>query len=95
MTSEQSEQVRQLDPSAAGRVATLRAAAWKARIVGGRPAPFAEWVRRLAGDGDVGRGADAAYDIPDPIGGPMRDYRAMGDEVRSLVQALVDRWSGR
>ena len=38
---------------------------------------------------------DAAFDIPDPMGGPMREYRAMGDEVRALVQALVDRWSGR
>ena len=86
-----------LDPSAAGRVVTLRAAAWRARIVGGRPVPFAEWVSRLAGDVTDSEAArpDAAYDIPDPIGGPMRDYRVMGDEVRSLVRALVDRWSGR
>ena len=71
---------------------TLRAAAWKARIVGGQPAPFAGWVGRLANDEDV---SDTASDIADPIGGPMRDYRAMGDEVRALVKALVDRWSGR
>lgn len=90
MTSEQSEQVGVLDPSAADRVVTLRAAAWKARIVGGRPAPFSEWVRRLAGEPP-----GLAYDIADPIGGPIRDYRAMGDEVQVLVRALVEHWSGR
>ena len=97
MTSEQSDDVLALDPSAASRVATLRAAAWKARVVGGRPMPFAEWVSRLARDVTDTETArpDSAYDIPDPIGGPMRDYRAMGDEVRTLVRALVDRWSGR
>ena len=92
MTSEQSAQVRALDPSAADRVVTLRAAAWKARIVGGYPVPFAEWVGRLAKGDDV---FDTVSDIADPIGGPMRDYRAMGDEVRAVVQALVERWSGR
>ena len=97
MTNEQTAQVLALDPSAAGRVTTLRAASWKARIVGGRPMPFAEWVSRLASnvtDSEAVR-PDAAYDIPDPMGGPMREYRVMGDEVHSLVQALVDRWSGR
>ena len=34
MTNEQTEQVLALDPSAAGRVVTLRAAAWRAGIVG-------------------------------------------------------------
>ena len=92
MTSEQSDDVRALDPSAARRVTTVRAAAWKARIVSGRPAPFADWVHRLAGDVTD---PDSAYDITDPIGGPFRDYRAMGDEVSTLVQTLVDCWSGR
>jgi protein-tyrosine-phosphatase len=97
MTNEQAEQVLALDPSAAGRVATLRAASWRAQIVGGRPVPFAEWVSRLVGvvtDSEAMR-PDVAFDIPDPMGGPLREYRVMGDEVRSLVQVLVDRWSGR
>ena len=97
MSNEQSEQVLTLDPSTAGRVATLRAASWRAQIVGGRPAPFVEWVGRLSGaltDSESAR-AEAAFDIPDPMGGPMRDYRVMAKEVRALVEALVDRWSGR
>ena len=98
MTNEQTAQVLDLDPSAAGRVgdAACRGVAGAA-IVGGRPMPFAEWVRRLAGDVDR-TGAvrpDPAFDIADPIGGPLREYRVMGDEVASLVRALVARWSGR
>ena len=97
MTNEQTEQVLALDPSAAGRVTTLRSASWRARIVGGRTVLFAEWVSRLVGDVTDSEALrpDAAFDIPDPMGGPMRDYRVMGDEVRSLVQALVGRWGGR
>ena len=97
MTSEQTAQVRALDPSDRRRSVTLRAAAWRARLVGGAGVPFADWVGRLAG-GCAGCRAgrhDAAFDIADPIGGPLREYRAMGDEVRRLVQTLVDRWSGR
>ena len=97
MTNEQTAQVLALVPSAAGRVVTLRAAAWRAAVLGGKPVSFAEWVRLLAGDANPSDGMrlDPAFDIPDPIGGPLRDYRAMGDEVRSLVGALVARWSGR
>ncbi len=97
MTNEQTEHVLALDPSAAGRVVTLRAAAWRAGIVGQRPAPFAEWVSQLAGDvtdSEAGR-PGAAFDIADPIGGPLREYRVMGDDVRALVEALVERWGGR
>ena len=97
MTNEQTAQVLTLDPSARGRVVTMRAAAWRAGVVGGQAMPFAEWVRRLAGDPTTSEAArpDPAFDIPDPVGGPLRAYRVMGDEVASLVQALVTRWSGR
>ena len=97
MTGEQSDQVLALDPSTAGRIVTLRAAVWRAGVVAGRPVPFAQWVSRLV---DAGRDADAsrpdpAHDIADPTGGPGRAYRAMADEVSSLVRVLVERWSGR
>jgi protein-tyrosine phosphatase len=97
MTSEQAQEVRRLDAGSAERCTTLRAAAWKARIIAGRPLPIDRWVERLVADAPPAERAtnDAAYDIPDPIGGPLRQYRAMGDEVRALVVALVERWSGR
>ncbi len=97
MTGEQSDEVRALDPSAAGRTVTLRAAAWRARVVAGQPAPFADWVSRLVSDETLIDGVrpDPVHDIPDPTGGPLREYRAMGDEVRALVRAMVDHWSGR
>ncbi len=54
-------------------------------------------MSRLAGDVTDSEGGrpGAAFDIPDPIGGPLREYRVMGDDVRALVKALVERWSGR
>jgi hypothetical protein len=54
-------------------------------------------VSRLAGDVTDSEAArpDAAFDIPDPIGGPLREYRVMADDARALVKALVERWSGR
>ena len=86
--------MRALDPSAAGRVVTLRAAAWRAQDRR-RAAGAVRRLGAIASPSDDGRVRDPAYDIADPIGGPLRDYRAMGDEVRALVRALVDRWSGR
>ena len=66
MTNEQTEQVLALDPSAAGRVVTLRAAAWRAGIVGGRPVPFDEWVSRLVGDVTDSRSGAARRGIRHP-----------------------------
>lgn len=97
MTGEQAGEVRAIEPSAAARTIPLRAAAWRARVIGGRPAPFAEWVARLAGDsrGLAPVRPEPANDVADPTGGPLGGYRAMGDEVASLVGVLVERWSGR
>ena len=76
---------------------TLRTAAWHAGVVGGRAVPFATWVRLLVGDtvGSAVVRLDPTFDIADPIGGPLRGDRVMGEEVRALVRVLVDRWSGR
>jgi protein-tyrosine phosphatase len=97
MTGEHTAHVRTLDPSTQDRVTTLRAAAWRARLLASRPMRFGEWVRVLTADMAPAERAtrDTAYDIADPIGGPYREYRAMGDEVQGLVGSLVERWSGR
>lgn len=97
MTGEQTAQVRTLDPQTEQRSVTLRAAAWRARLLARQDVTFGDWVGLLTSDVPAAERAkhDAAYDIADPIGGPLRAYRAMGDEVRHLVRTLVDRWSGR
>jgi protein-tyrosine phosphatase len=97
MTGEQCEHVRALDRSSMGRTVPLRAAAWRAQVIGGRPRAFAEWVARLAGESTGGDGfrSDPAHDVADPTGGPLREYREMAEEVHGLVRTLVERWSGR
>ena len=75
------------------RAVTLRAAAWKARVIAGRPVPLTTWVRQLSSDGEKPTGT--TEDIPDPVGGPLRAYRAMGAEVSALVATLVEHWCGR
>lgn len=97
MTGEQTAQLQRVDPRTEARTTTLRAAAWKAGLLPSERLPFPEWVDRLAADVPRAERAryDAAYDIADPIGGPLRQYRAMGDEVNRLVTTLVARWSGR
>ena len=97
MTGEQTAQLHRLDATTEGRTATLRSAAWRAGLLPSRQLPFADWVALLAADVPLAERAknDTAYDIADPIGGPLRLYRAMGDEVDRLMRALVSRWSGR
>jgi protein-tyrosine phosphatase len=97
MTTEHRNAIETTSPEAARHTVTLRAAAWKAQLMRGRPMPFDEWAARLAADVPVAERPklDPSNDIPDPIGGPMRDYRAMAREVSSLVGTLVARWSGR
>ena len=97
MTGEHTAQLYRLDPTTEGRTATLRSAAWRAGLLPRDQLPFADWVARLAADVPRAERAqhDTAYDIADPIGGPLRQYRAMGDEVDRLVRALVARWGGR
>lgn len=97
MTGDQTEQLGVLDPESRARSTTLRAAAFKARLVAGQRVPFDQWVRRLVADVPPAERAqvDAAYDIGDPMGGRLRDYRAMADEVQELVTVLVGSWSGR
>jgi hypothetical protein len=59
--------------------------------------PFTQWVERLTADVPVAERPrlDLTNDIPDPIGGPLREYRAMAEEVSALVSTLAARWSGR
>ena len=96
MTGEQSEQVRRARPvrrRSRGRRCVPRRGRRRS-LAGGRRRSPSGCVASPSEEAGADR-HDAAYDIADPIGGPLRDYRAMGDEVRALVQALVDRWSGR
>jgi len=79
------------------RSATLRTAAWRSRVIGRQDLRFAEWVDRLTAplpDSARANGA-GVEDIDDPIGGRMRQYRAMGAEVNELVNTLVSHWGGR
>ena len=97
MTAAHRRHVEAMLPAAGARTVSLRSAAWKAQIMGRHPMPFEQWVARLSADVPVAERPriDVSNDIPDPIGGPLRGYRAMGDEVAALVSTLVDRWSGR
>ena len=97
MTAEHAAAVLELDPSAGDRTVTLRAAAWKSKMLRGGPFEFAEWVRRLTADVPVAERprTDPTNDLPDPVGGPWREYRAVGEEVDTLVATLVEHWSGR
>lgn len=93
MTRSHAEKVGAIDPSAAGRVVTLRAAAWKSRTSSGRDLPFAEWVRLLTADVPLAeRVWSTSQDIADPIGRPLRRYREMAAEVDSSLSALVRHW---
>jgi protein-tyrosine phosphatase len=97
MTAEQRRQLEALSPDGAARAAPLRSATWKAQILRGRRLPFGEWAARLAADVPVAERprVDPSNDIADPIGGPLREYRVMANELGSLVSTLVTRWSGR
>jgi UDP-perosamine 4-acetyltransferase len=95
MTTEHLEQIERLIPGY-DRAVALRTAGWRARVLGGRPLPFEDWARRLAGGlPEPGGALGASDDIDDPIGGRLRQYRAMADDVDALVRTLVDHWSGR
>lgn len=76
-------------------VGTLRGVAWRADVMAGRPVEVGQWISRLTADLPDGGADDVPGDIDDPIGGRLRHYRTMGDEVNELVRALVDSWSGR
>jgi UDP-perosamine 4-acetyltransferase len=78
------------------RATTLRTAAWRSRVIGTSDLAFASWVERLTTNLSVTRGTGlSADDVADPIGGRLRQYRAMGTEVSELVGTLVDHWGGR
>jgi protein-tyrosine phosphatase len=96
MTRAQAAQVREVDESAADRVVTLRAAAWKTRALPPRGGSFAEWVGSLTADvPENERAWSTSQDIADPIGRPLRRYRDMASEVGSAVAALVRHWPRR
>jgi UDP-perosamine 4-acetyltransferase len=79
------------------RSTTLRTAAWRSRVMGRRQIRFDEWVARLTAElpESARTNGASAEDIADPIGGRLRQYRAMGAEVNELVGTLVDHWGGR
>ena len=97
MTAAHRREIAARLPDVDARTSPLRAAAWKARLMAGRPVPFATWVARLAADVPEAERprTDHSNDIPDPMGGSLREYRAMADEVAAHVTTLVSRWSGR
>jgi len=93
MTRSHARQVCSIDPEAAGRVVTLRAAAWKARTLASRRMPFADWVESLTADvAEAQRSSSSSHDIADPIGRPLRRYREMAAEVDASVSSLVRHW---
>jgi protein-tyrosine phosphatase len=97
MTADHRRQVEALRPAAVSRTVLLRTAAWKAQLVRGREQSFDEWVERLTADVPIAERPrlDLANDLPDPIGGPLREYRAMAEEVSTLVATLAARWGGQ
>lgn len=96
MTGEHAEEVVDVDKSAAERVVPLRVAAWRSASLRGRRLPFSEWVRLLTVQDPDRRASpnDWGNDVSDPIGGPLRGYRKMADEVDHLVEQLAAGWSG-
>ncbi|MFV0306176.1 MAG: NeuD/PglB/VioB family sugar acetyltransferase [Desertimonas sp.] len=97
MTAEHDAQVAALAPSVSGRIVRLRRAAWRSQVVREPELGFEEWVKRLSHSGPTAEQprTDRGDDIADPVGGPMRAYRAMAEEVTDLVAVLVQRWRGR
>ncbi len=97
MTGRHRDAVVALDAAHAAITVPLRTAVWKASILRGRPVPFGTWVARLVADAPVAERPvfDPSNYIPDPMGGPLREYRAMAQEVNVLVGTLIARWSGR
>lgn len=78
------------------RAIPLRTAAWRSRVIGVTDLEFTGWVERLTTDLGATRGnVLSADDVADPIGGRLRQYRAMGNEVSELVGTLVWHWGGR
>lgn len=93
MTRSHARQIRDLDPSSASRVVTLRAAAWKSRALASRGMPFSDWVGSLTADvAEAERTSSSSHDIADPIGRPLRRYREMAAEVEASVSSLVRHW---
>ena len=97
MTVEHARQVVRLVPDAASRTVPLREAAWKARAIPARGMAFERWAATLAGSvPEVERATHPAnMDIPDPIGRPLRKYRAMAADVVTQIDALVTAWPRR
>jgi protein-tyrosine phosphatase len=96
MTRAHAREVAWLDRSALPRTVPLRIAAWKAGKLAGQPRPFDEWAAILAADVPLlGRPTlSTGDDIADPVGKSLKRYRAMADEVDTLVRALVATWGG-
>ena len=95
MSHEHAAEVEAIDPSSTDRVVTLRAAAWRAKVVSNGASSTAEWLARLsapAGPVDELPRFDPTADIADPLGRSLRHYRAVADQVEAAVDALVAGW---
>lgn len=97
MSAEHDAHVGAVAPQLDGRVVRLRRAAWRSQVVREPELGFTEWVERLSHAGPMAERPrqDRSDDIADPVGGPMRAYRAMAAEVSDLVDVLVRGWQGR
>ncbi len=93
MTHRHRDEVAKLDEAAAERTALLRPASWKARVASSDATTFAEWALALVADVPLSeRSRHRGDDIADPVGGPLRRYRAMAADVDAYVDSLVRSW---
>jgi protein-tyrosine phosphatase len=97
MTRRQVREVIDIDPAAAALTVPLRRAVWKSRSISRGTQPFTAWAAGLVADVPESEWPRSSHadDVPDPIGRPIRHYRAMGRDVDDLVRTLVRHWSGR
>ena len=93
MTHRHRDEVAKIDGQAVHRTALLRPAAWKAHVAASGSTTFADWARRLVADVPLSeRSRHRGDDIADPVGRPLRYYRAMAADVDSYVDSLVRHW---
>jgi protein-tyrosine phosphatase len=99
MAREHVREIVLLDPAAWPRTFTLKELVRRGRAVGPRGArqPLADWldlVHHGRSPEDL-LGRSAGDDIPDPMGGPSRGYRASAKQIAELVDDLaVLAWPG-
>lgn len=97
MTREHVREAVVLEPSAYDRAFTLKELARRSGVQPRRARPLDAWLAALAADRELEDllGADSTDDVEDPIGRPIKAFRATAAELELLVARVVRAsWGG-